>query len=171
MATEAAGEPAAAPPPDVGSAAERAARGDAPIKLQYVRSVATRVHVGAVSGGRLPAAAAQATAVGDAQPRAVEGKSKKQAKKVRPCCGGHGQHLLDLRTTGEHSSCHILLDNAPLFLRLSHLAACRTASSSGSAPPSSAPCLRWANASTATRAGKGAVNYGRQWRQLVLIAC
>lgn len=100
MATEAAAEPVAAPPPAVGSAAERAARGEAPVKPQYVRSVATRVHVGAVSGGRLPAAAAQATAGGDAQPRAVEGKSKKQAKKVRPCCGGLSQHLLDCKRLG-----------------------------------------------------------------------
>lgn len=103
---EAAGGPATAIPgggggsPAVGTTFER---GEAPVKQEFVRSIGARVHVGAVCGGRLPAT--QAGLNVQAQPQAVRGKSKKQAKKVRSAWQGEATplHLLvfQLRLAGE----------------------------------------------------------------------
>lgn len=91
---EAAGGAAPPSPPPPPTAAEREARGEAPVKLEYVRSISARVHVGTVCGGRLPATQAEPHV--QAQPQAVRGKSKKQAKKVRSAWQGDATppHLL-----------------------------------------------------------------------------
>lgn len=158
MATETAGAPAAAPPPAVDTAAQRAAWGEAPVKLEFVRSVGARVHVGAVSGGRLQATQAMPNV--EAQPKAVQGKSKKQAKKVRQVAAAWappaGAQLASRTSYVDRAawawrgkrSCQTIPSCLPTW------PACRTAHSTGSAPLSSAQCLRWVNAPTAIRAGE-----------------
>lgn len=77
---------AAASPAPVHSAAARAARGEAPVKAEFVRNVTARQHIVAVTGqmgaGGGGAGAGAAPAGEGERQRDVLSKSKKQAKKV-----------------------------------------------------------------------------------------
>lgn len=150
---------------------EQAARGEAPVKAEFLRATTCHVHVGAVTGGQIGAAAA---AVGQGQPapaaaaaeaaagatagegqrqRDVQSKSKKKAKKVR---GGRiwGAAGCSGQAGGQEKAAWSMPSR--WFARPSWPPSpgCRSGRSSGSAAPSCARRLRWAGAPLATGAGE-----------------
>lgn len=157
------------------SAAERMDRGEAPVKQEFIRSVGARVHVGSVTGGGLAAAPGAAPGAGAESKVAAAGegerqldvrnKSKKQAKRVRAVAWwrAHVQVLFatfracpaEAAATAACWGSRDALPPQPASIPRLQLPICRTGNSSGTAPQSCAPCLRWASALTATRAGEG----------------
>lgn len=143
----------AAPPPAPLTAAERAARGEAPVKLEYVRSVAGRIHVGAVMGQRGSAtdgAPPTVAAAGDSErQRDVRGKSKREAKRVSACCALRSCPALALHASPRlmpRLTLRLIWRSPPLPISP------RPARSRGSAQASSARCLRWGRVPTAATA-------------------
>jgi hypothetical protein len=152
------------------SPAELAARGEAPVRAEYLRGAVSRVHVGVVTGqmggaaggqetelGPRQGAAAVVAAAGDGErQRDVRAKSKKQAKKV----GSPGWRMLGraapLLCVKRPLPLALMTPN-PRRARWHAPCACRSARSSATAPQSCARCLRLANAASLTRAGEGCV--------------